>query len=201
MDHVASYTCACAKGYRGVECAEEIDECVELDACANGATCEDLVADYRCTCTPAFGGTNCTVLLTGCDVNDCQNGATCNAYYVEESDEHLYTCACVPGFTSELCNASTTASFRHGNYISVDTQTTPNLTLSLTMRTSLPDVVIVWNANIDATNVVMLELVRANMLVLTYKNTDVHFQLNVSTHDMVRLVCNFHLVSQNWLKG
>ena len=69
------------------------------------------------------------------------------------------------------------------------------------MRTTLSDVVIVWNANIDATNVVMLELVRANMLVLTYKNNDVDFQLNVSTHEMVRFVHKSHLVSQNWLKG
>lgn len=187
VDQVASYNCQCAPGFRGSECAEEIDECLELDACANGATCEDRIADYLCTCTSDFGGRNCSVLLTGCDVNDCQNGATCNPYYIEESDEHLYTCECAAGFTSELCNASTTASLRHEGYILIDTQTTPELALQLDFRTSLADVVLVWNANADASNVVMLELVRGNQLVLTYKNFAVDVQLNVSTSNEVSL--------------
>lgn len=34
-----SYTCDCPAGYTGVDCSEEIDECLLYSPCQNGATC------------------------------------------------------------------------------------------------------------------------------------------------------------------
>ena len=37
--HCCRYTCVCAAGYSGVDCSEDIDECLLYSPCLNGATC------------------------------------------------------------------------------------------------------------------------------------------------------------------
>lgn len=39
----------CVAGYHGVNCSEEINECLS-QPCQNGGTCIDLVNTYKCSC-------------------------------------------------------------------------------------------------------------------------------------------------------
>lgn len=39
----------CVAGYHGVNCSEEINECLS-HPCQNGGTCIDLINTYKCSC-------------------------------------------------------------------------------------------------------------------------------------------------------
>ncbi|XP_076126121.1 protein crumbs homolog 2b [Alosa pseudoharengus] len=95
LDLFHSYACACAPGWEGEFCEDEMDECAS-SPCVNG-TCRDLLADYRCVCTQGFGGRNCQEELDECQSNRCENGASCvdalGSYY----------CLCPPGFSGHFC--------------------------------------------------------------------------------------------------
>ena len=43
-------TCCCAKGYEGVSCQYDIDECKSAP-CLNGGICKDEIGHYRCQCS------------------------------------------------------------------------------------------------------------------------------------------------------
>ena len=53
-----TYVCIFA-GYRGDQCNRNIDECIELLPCQNGATCSDSPGSYICQCPLGFSGDNC----------------------------------------------------------------------------------------------------------------------------------------------
>lgn len=42
--------CECQKGYKGMYCDVNVDEC-ESNPCLNGGTCIDAVGQYFCSCT------------------------------------------------------------------------------------------------------------------------------------------------------
>lgn len=88
-----SYSCACAPGYTGTNCEQEIDDCVHIP-CRNGGTCEDKGSYYKCRCPNGFTGKRCDVIAEQCA---CQNGATC----VE--GQGTYQCICKSGFTGRNC--------------------------------------------------------------------------------------------------
>ena len=59
------YKCLYSKGYTGMNCETEINEC-DSSPCVNG-TRSNVVNAYRCNCSPGYGGTNCegtTVVFT-----------------------------------------------------------------------------------------------------------------------------------------
>ena len=88
--------CACAAGFGGLFCSEDINDC-EIDPCFNGATCVDLVNDFVCECLPEFSGPNCEVQVVFCSLEACENGGTC----IEEVDG--FSCSCPDGFTGNAC--------------------------------------------------------------------------------------------------
>lgn len=143
IDGINGYTCKCAPGYRGDMCQNEINECLELLPCQNGAICNDKVADYDCVCPEfyqgkQYGGKNCTVELTVCENNLCENGATCKPYLVDEAtNNQSYTCACLPGYTGDLCQTSTTMTFSNSTFIKYTYLKAENNTISLRFRTTL----------------------------------------------------------------
>ena len=55
---VRAFTCACAGGFTGSRCDENIDDCF-VGACSNGGTCVDRVQSYECECLNGWAGSNC----------------------------------------------------------------------------------------------------------------------------------------------
>ena len=58
-DGVNSYSCACAKGFDGIRCDNDIDDCRSA-ICLNNATCVDAVANYTCNCSLGYTGLSWT---------------------------------------------------------------------------------------------------------------------------------------------
>ena len=149
VDGVNMFVCRCAAGYTGVLCADEINECLQPSSpCANNATCVDLIADYRCDCIDVwmsgtavqYGGRNCTVELTGCQENECANGATCRPVLIDElSNKHSYLCDCLSGFYGDRCSYSSAVSFdSQGAWILYHVADIENTSISFQFRTTLP---------------------------------------------------------------
>ena len=105
-----TYTCACAAGWTGTNCEDEIDEC-ESSPCVNGL-CQDQVNGYFCGCDPGWTGTNCEEDIDECESSPCLNGGDC----VDEVN--AYTCDCTSGWTGTNCedelNAVTCVTYQRG---------------------------------------------------------------------------------------
>ena len=43
-------------GYYGVNCTDEVDECLS-DPCVNAVACHDLLESYSCECLQGYTGT------------------------------------------------------------------------------------------------------------------------------------------------
>ncbi|XP_061428341.1 EGF-like repeat and discoidin I-like domain-containing protein 3 isoform X1 [Lethenteron reissneri] len=76
-DAFADYTCECPRGFDGIHCQHNINEC-SLSPCQNGGICTDLDADYSCECSGEFMGKDCHLRcwsplgLEGGDIRDDQ---------------------------------------------------------------------------------------------------------------------------------
>jgi hypothetical protein len=100
---ILRYICVYVKGWRGHNCSVNIDECVEVNACLNGATCTDQINDWNCTCLDGWVGKNCETDYPECDVyQPCQNGGTCREPILAD-----YVCDCVDGYEDKNCTTIT----------------------------------------------------------------------------------------------
>jgi hypothetical protein len=59
--------------------------------------CTNTQSGFLCTCSGGFMGTRCELPPDNCEVNECQNDATCL------SGSHNYTCLCKPGYRGIFC--------------------------------------------------------------------------------------------------
>ena len=50
VDQKAGYKCSCMKGYEGLECQRNINECFPKNPCKNNATCVDGSNAFKCDC-------------------------------------------------------------------------------------------------------------------------------------------------------
>ena len=75
VDLTQSYSCNCAAGYQGDNCALETDECRPNNPCQNGGACTDEFLSFTCVCEPGYGGELCETNLNECDPSPCQHGA------------------------------------------------------------------------------------------------------------------------------
>jgi protein crumbs len=95
-----------------------------------------MIADYRCTCGDGYGGKNCSVPLIGCQQVTCLNGGTCTPWLLGESD-HRGNCSCRPGFDGDVCQITTTFSFKGKSFVSVASDRGEGFELSLSFKTTL----------------------------------------------------------------
>ncbi|XP_053387236.1 fibrillin-2-like [Mercenaria mercenaria] len=106
-NHVGG-NCTCKKGWTGIVCSEDIDECKENSTlCQSKAnsTCENTNGSYSCSCNVGFHekGNMCT----DCDVwkhgQNCQFNCTCNISNTEYCDPVTGVCNCFPEWNGINC--------------------------------------------------------------------------------------------------
>ncbi|XP_062437636.1 protein crumbs homolog 1 [Rhea pennata] len=94
-DFYTSYRCICPKGWTGMHCETNIDECFS-NPCVHG-NCTDRINSYECSCEPGYTGVNCEEDIDNCRGHQCANGATCI------DGINGYSCLCAGNFTGKLC--------------------------------------------------------------------------------------------------
>ncbi|NWR90257.1 CUBN protein, partial [Furnarius figulus] len=62
---VSGYFCLCNAGWTGLNCTENIDECIS-NPCQNGGSCTDGINGYSCECTSAWTGPQCQTAQQVC---------------------------------------------------------------------------------------------------------------------------------------
>ena len=147
QDKLNDYACNCYKGFEGDNCETEIDECDRYKPCQFGSMCKDLIGDYDCECKTfngnLYAGKNCSFELTACQNNMCQNGSTCKANLINETEgTQEYECLCADGFTGRYCNISTIMSFKHGSQVTADISSDGDVKVAFQFRTTLLDTVL-----------------------------------------------------------
>jgi len=95
-----NFTCLCPFGYQGTACDVEIDYCVALQPCLNGAICTSFGFEpgYICECAEGFSGDLCEIDINECTQRPCLNGGRCI------DGVNNFTCDCsTTGFEGYLC--------------------------------------------------------------------------------------------------
>ncbi|XP_071821592.1 protein crumbs-like isoform X2 [Apostichopus japonicus] len=143
IDGVVQFTCNCTDMWAGDTCS--LPTC-SANPCKNSAACvSGPDGSFQCQCLDGFGGDVCNVTLTGCVDITCNNGGTCVPQYSDLND-HSYSCLCDDGFRGPSCEMSTVISFRtdHDRFEDQDTYNEDILNYTLTFKTTLPNVVLLF---------------------------------------------------------
>lgn len=96
-----TFNCQCPVGFSGETCGDTAEfqgGCLSAP-CYNGSECIDTLNGTSCVCSIGFTGPLCRFPLNHCELNPCQNGATC-----ETGLYSSYICVCPPGFTGKNCS-------------------------------------------------------------------------------------------------
>src|SRR5436853_419651 len=102
-DGINSLVCACAAGWDGLSCGNDVQECAS-NPCQHGGSCVDDINRYSCTCAAGYSGLWCETNVDECASLPCAAGATCT------DAVNGYTCSSTPAgacpSTAEgVCNA------------------------------------------------------------------------------------------------
>ncbi|CAH1253577.1 FCGBP [Branchiostoma lanceolatum] len=97
-DNSGGYVCACASGWTGTDCDEDVDECSKgSHSCHANATCSNTEGSYTCTCRDGFvgDGQSCA------DIDECLSGTHgCHGDMTCTNTIGSYICACPGGFVT-----------------------------------------------------------------------------------------------------
>ncbi|XP_050294344.1 protein crumbs isoform X2 [Anthonomus grandis grandis] len=97
VENGTGFFCQCTTGFQGTFCQTNIDDC-QSGPCRNGGTCIDRVNSFYCNCTEDWMGAHCDKPYNVCDLQPCQNNGTCIS-----TNNHDFTCRCLPGFEGPEC--------------------------------------------------------------------------------------------------
>lgn len=89
--------CVCLKGWSGIECQYDINEC-DFQPCKHGGICINSNGDYNCICDIGWSGANCELDIDECLTLSCSHGSECINY------QGGFTCNCTNGWTGIRCD-------------------------------------------------------------------------------------------------
>ncbi|KFD54596.1 hypothetical protein M513_04541 [Trichuris suis] len=93
--------CMCTDRYDGIQCERDVCE----GKCKHGGTCIPGRGKPQCICRKGFKGSDCEVVAKSCGSNGiCENGGTCDRYYV--AGEEAAYCKCKDGYGGPACEHS-----------------------------------------------------------------------------------------------
>ncbi|XP_052238542.1 neurogenic locus notch homolog protein 1-like [Dreissena polymorpha] len=101
-------SCTCKKGWTGIFCNEDIDECnTTANSCPARSTCDNKPGGYTCDCNAgyiknAFG--QCQECQQGRFGTDCNESCLCDMAHTSECKTNNGSCICEPGWTGKTCN-------------------------------------------------------------------------------------------------
>ncbi|XP_062901478.1 protein jagged-2-like isoform X1 [Mobula hypostoma] len=93
-----NFTCACNRGFTGMYCHENINDCI-ANRCKNGGTCIDGVDSFRCICPDGWEGELCEIDVNDCSPNPCLNGGRC----VDGLND--FHCECTNNWKGKTCHS------------------------------------------------------------------------------------------------
>lgn len=108
VNHKYEFSCVCKMvkilnvtyaPFKGRNCADDVNECVEHSICKNGGTCTNLDGTFLCSCPKEFHGPICSVDVDECEMLcfTCANGGTCRNTFGG------YDCLCPPNYAGPTC--------------------------------------------------------------------------------------------------
>ena len=92
--------CHCLKGFTGLYCETNINDCIGDAPCKNNGTCIDEINDFTCNCEgTGYTGKYCTD-----DIDECQLGIADCGQGTCENLNGSYKCICQPEYCGFHCN-------------------------------------------------------------------------------------------------
>jgi hypothetical protein len=110
------YKCSCAKGWKGVNCTQDVDECFQMQAkfivpCSGKGQCINTLGAHKCKCNDFYYGQNCEHVHI-CQQQrygqvPCQNNGQC-LVRGESLMSNKYECNCTgTGYAGTNCSHPT----------------------------------------------------------------------------------------------
>ncbi|CEF66862.1 Epidermal growth factor-like domain and Laminin G domain and EGF-like calcium-binding domain and Cadherin domain and Concanavalin A-like lectin/glucanases superfamily domain and Concanavalin A-like lectin/glucanase, subgroup domain and Cadherin-like domain-containing protein [Strongyloides ratti] len=115
--------CTCPKGYKGVFCEEDINECLNSkNICGNEGICINIPGSYKCMCENGIEKFNCDDNKNiynknnTCNENICKNGLCIPK---NDGSSDLWFCSCNKGYYGDNCETKI-YSFEYSSFMEID---------------------------------------------------------------------------------
>ena len=96
INYFGGFTCECDKGYEGLYCDTNIDDCAD-SPCHNGGTCIDTVGSFFCSCTEGESWPYSGLILTVGHFFGCSVQQTNRTYFFHDTCVHPLCAIRAPG--------------------------------------------------------------------------------------------------------
>ncbi|KAL3853108.1 hypothetical protein ACJMK2_016685 [Sinanodonta woodiana] len=103
------YECICKRGWTGLFCERDQNECLER-ICEHNGTCINVNGSFSCSCSQFWTGEKCELDIDECSSSPCKNQGTCH-----NQKGANFTCTCDGGWTGSECSINLNECNRNPN--------------------------------------------------------------------------------------
>ncbi|XP_060570002.1 uncharacterized protein LOC132728362, partial [Ruditapes philippinarum] len=103
----ATGTCVCKSGWEGINCEDDVDECLNDTACPTKSECLNSEGSYVCKCKTGYvktGATRCEECDSRHFGEDCARECTCDIENTEDCNHETGSCTCNQGWQGQDCS-------------------------------------------------------------------------------------------------